>query len=74
MTRNMSGGRIAPAEYGNVFCIIIDPTFLWHQRKFKIAPKGFFGNKCILSGPDELKLTLNLLRSAFFENDIFSYL
>ena len=37
----MSGGPIAPAESENVFYVIIDPTFLWHQRNLEFPPKGF---------------------------------
>ena len=41
MIRNMSGGPIAPAGSENVFYVIIDPTFLWHQRNLEFPPKGF---------------------------------
>ena len=41
MIRNMSGGPVAPVESENVFYVIIDPTFLWHQRNLEFPPKGF---------------------------------
>ena len=41
MIRNISGGPVAPVESENVFYVIIDPTFLWHQRNLEFPPKGF---------------------------------